>query len=184
MNITRSLLVLALLLLAGSVLGDDLKSGPDKGEKVPELKVFDATGEHKEKDVDYAADRKDKPTVYVFIQAEKWSRPMNRFLKTLDESVKKDDGDYVVAVWLTDKPDESKEYLPKLQQSVKYEATALTCYTGEKAGPKGWNINADAHLTAVVVNKGKIAATTAYQSINETDVRAVLEALKKAKEEK
>jgi len=184
MIITRWLSVLAPLLLAGSVLADDLKSGPDKGEKVPELKVFDATGEHKEKDVDYAADRKDKPTIYVFIQAEKWSRPMNRFLKTLDDSVKKNDGDYIVAVWLTDKPDESKEYLRKLQQSVKYEATALSCYSGEKAGPKGWNINADAHLTVVVVNKGKVAATTAYQSINETDVQAVWEALKKAKEEK
>ena len=165
-------------------MADDLKSGPDNGEKVPELKVYDATGEHKEKDVDYAALRKDKPTIYVFVQADKWSRPMNRFLKTLDESVKKNDGDYIVAVWLTDKADESKEYLPRLQQSVKYEATALTCYTGEKAGPKGWNINADAHLTVVVVNKGKVAATRAYQAINETDVPAVEETFKKAKEDK
>jgi hypothetical protein len=182
MSITRCLLILALFSIAGSALADDLKSGPDKGVKVPELKVYDATGEHKEMDVDYAADRKDKPTIYVFVQAEKWSRPMNRFLKTLDECVKKSDGDYIVAVWLTDKADESKEYLPKLQQSVKYEATALTCYSGEKAGPKGWNINADAHVTVVVVNKGKVAATRAYQAINETDVPAVDEALKKAKE--
>jgi hypothetical protein len=182
MNITRCLPILALFSLAGSALANDLKSGPDKGAMVPELNVYDATGEHQEKEVDCAAERKDKPTSYVFVQAEKWSRPMNRFLKMLDESVKMNNGDYIVAVWLTDKADESKEYLPKLQQSVKYEATALTCYTGEMAGPKGWNINADAHVTVVVVNKGKVAATRAYQAINETDVPAVEEALKKAKE--
>ena len=39
------------------------------------LKVFDATGPLKDKEVDYAAERKGKPTVYVFIQADKWDRP-------------------------------------------------------------------------------------------------------------
>jgi hypothetical protein len=184
MSLTRTLFILALLLHAGPILAEEIKSGPDKGDKVPELRVYDATGEHKGKEVDYAAERKDKPTIYVFVQAEKWSRPMNRFLKTLDEAVHKDGEASIVAVWLTEKPDESKEYLPKLQQAVKYDATALTCYTGENIGPKGWNVNADAHLTVVVVNKGKVAAATGFQSINETDVPAVEKAFKKAKEDK
>jgi hypothetical protein len=179
---TRGFLILALFLLAGLVRADDLKSGPDPGEKVPELTVYDATGDHKEKDVDYAAERKDKATIYVFVQADKWSRPMNRFLKTLDQAVKDDGAAYIVAVWLTEKPDESKDYLPRLQQSVKYEATALTCYTGEKIGPKGWNINADAHLTVIVTNKCKVARTFAFQTVNETDVPVVTKALEKAKE--
>jgi len=109
---------------------------------------------------------------------------MNRFLKTLDEAVHKDGDAAIVAIWLTEKPEESKEYLPKLQNAVKYEATALTCFTGEKIGPMGWAINNDAHLTAVVVNKGKVAAAFGFQSINETDVPAVERAWKKAKEEK
>jgi hypothetical protein len=41
-------------------------------------------------------------------------------------------------------------------------------------------MNADAHLTAVVANKGKVAATFGYQSINETDVPKVKEALENA----
>jgi len=86
-----------------------------------------------------------------------------------------------VAVWLTDKPDTTKEFLPRVQQSVQYETTALTCFTGEKTGPKDWNVNADAHLTAVVANKGKVVANFGYNSINETDVPKVREALKKAK---
>jgi hypothetical protein len=184
MSLTRCLPLLAPLFFASACLADETKSGPDKGENVSALKVFAATGEQKGKDVDYAAERKDKPTVYVFVQADKWSRPMNRFLKTLDEAVHKDGDAAIVAVWLTEKPDETKEYLPKLQNAVKYEATALTCFTGEKIGPMGWAINSDAHLTVVVVNKGKAAAAMGFQSINETDVPGVEKALKKAKEEK
>jgi hypothetical protein len=179
----KYLLSLALLLFAASAWAQDVVSGPTKGEKVPALMVFDATGTHKDKDVDYAADRKDKPTLYVFIQADKFSRPMNRFLKVLDGKVKEDLGEYayIVAVWLTDKPDTAKEFLPRVQQSVQYETTALTCFTGDKTGPKDWNVNADAHLTAVVANKGKVVTNFGYNSINETDVPKVREALKKAK---
>ena len=59
-------------------------------------------------------------------------------------------------------------------------ATALTCFTGNKDGPRDWNINGDAHLTVVVVHEGKVAATFGYRSVNETDVPAVRDVLKKA----
>ena len=181
----HAILCLALLSAAAAARAQDIVSGPATGEKVPALKVFDATGENADKDVDYAAERKDKPTVYLFVRADKFDRPMNRFMKTLDGAVKKDFADtYVVAVWLTDDTAKTKALLPRVQQSVGYEATALTCYTGGAEGPKGWNVNADAHLTAVVVNKGKVAATFAYLSLNETDVPKVKEALQKAVKEK
>src|SRR5262249_7426330 len=152
----------------------DIESGPPKSEKVPALKVFDATGTFKDKDVDYAGERKDKPTIYILIQADKWTRPMARFLKTLDEAVKKNSEDgYLVAVWLTDDADKTKEYLPRAQQSLNLEVTALTCFTGEKVGPKGWNVNDMAHITVAVVNKGKVTATFGYASINDTEVRKV-----------
>jgi hypothetical protein len=175
------LLGFSLALLANPARAQDVTSGPDKGAKVPELKVFDATGAHKDKDVDYAGERKDKPTIYLFVNAEKFDRPMNRFMKTLDGIVKKDfEGAYVVAVWVGGDVDKTKERLPLVQKSVDYEATALTVFTGAKEGPKGWNVNGDAHLTAVVANKGKVAATFGYQSLNETDVPKVKEALEKA----
>jgi hypothetical protein len=160
-------------------------SGPERGSGVPALKVYDATGPHRDKEVDYAADRHDKPTVYVFVNAEKFDRPMNRFLKALDGAVKKDfGGAYVVAVWVRGDADKTKELLPRVQQSVQYEATALTLFACAREGPKGWNVNADAHLTAVVTNKGKVAATFGYRSVNETDAPKVKEALGKAIEGK
>lgn len=169
------------LALASSLWAQEVTTGPEKGAKVPGLKVFDATGMHKDKEADYAAERAGKPTVYLFIDAEKFDRPMNRFMKTLDGTVAKDfEGAYIVAVWLTSDPEKTKALLLRVQQSVQYESTALTLFPGAKEGPKGWGVNADAHLTAVVAIKGKVAATFGYRSINETDVPKIKEALKKA----
>jgi hypothetical protein len=173
--------VLVSLLLASTSPAQDVTSGPEKGAKVPGLKIFDATGTHKDNEADYVTERASKPTVYLFIDAEKFDRPMNRFMKKLDGIVAKDfEGAYVVAVWLTADADKTKALLPRVQQSVHYEATALTLFTGAKEGPEGWAVNADAHLTAIVANKGKVAASFGYRSINETDVPSVKEALEKA----
>jgi hypothetical protein len=181
MHASRLLMTLATFLLASSAGGQDVSSGPEQGKKVPALKVFAATGPHKDKEVDYAAERKEKPTIYIFIQAEKWDRPMARFVRKLDDTLQKKDEDYpVVAVWLTDHPDKTKAYLPIAQQSLRFQKTVLTCFTGEQAGPKDWNINSDAHVTAVVTAKGTVASTFGYRSINETDAPAVLDAYKKA----
>jgi hypothetical protein len=179
--VMRFCLLLAVpLLVPAASRAQDLSSGPEKGTKVPELKVYDATGAHAEKEVDYTKERKDKATIYLFVNADKFDRPMNRFMKTLDGDLKKDvEGAYVVAVWLTSDADKTREYLPKVQQSVGYEVTALTVFP-DKAGPKGWNINADAHLTAVVAHKGQVTTTFAYQSVNETDAPKVKEALQRA----
>jgi hypothetical protein len=160
----------------------DVPSGPAKGKAVPPLKVFAATGPHQDKEVDYAKERGAKPTVFVFIPADKWSRPLARFLKKLDEAVPKVGEDAaVVAVWLADDPAKTKAYLPVAQNSLQLQATALTCFTEDKEGPKGWGINADAHATAVVTARGKVAAVFGYRSVNETAVPAVRDALHKAR---
>jgi hypothetical protein len=173
----------ALLVVATSAPAQDVSSGPDKDAKVPALKVFDATGPNKDKHVDYAAARKNKPTIYLLIRADKFDRPMNRFMKGLDGQVKKDSEDaYIIAVWLTDDVDKAKERLPAVQQSVQYENTALTIFTDGKDGPENWHPNADAYLTVVLANKGKVAATFGYQSVNETDVKAVRAAFRKSVE--
>lgn len=172
---------LAILLLMASARAQDLVSGPDKDKPVPALQVFAATGPLEDKDVDYAAQRKEQPTVYLFIQANKFSRPMARFMRTLDEETRKlGEAPYIVAVWLTSDLEKTKQYLPRAQQSVRFERTALTCFTGDKGGPKDWNLNDDADLTAVVAKKGKVAAVFGYRSINETDAAKVVAALKKA----
>src|SRR5262245_62638259 len=104
---------LTLVLIAFPIFAD-VASGPKEGDKAPELKVYAVTGESKEKDVNYTELRKDKPTVYVFVRADKWDRPMFRFVKTLDEKL--GDAGLVVAVWLRDDADKSKQDLPDIWQ--------------------------------------------------------------------
>jgi len=177
---------LATILLVGvtcsSARAADAASGPAKDTKVPALKVFDATGEHAGQYIDYAQDRGDKPTVYVFIVAERWGRPMARFLRELDKQVANwDPQAYVVAVWLSHDAAKGKEYLPRAQQSIKLRATALTVFDGDSAGPQPWSIDTGADMTAVVASGGKVAATGGYVSVNETLASEVFQALQKTK---
>jgi hypothetical protein len=185
---TRVLLAVGVLLGVSLIAtAQDVDSGPKKGEKVPALKVYDATGENKEKTVDYAGLRKDKPTVYLLIGSGddakgKFDRPMFRYIKELDTTVGKELEDvYLVVVWLSEDEDKTKEYLPKI--STYFTSSALTVFKG-KDGPKGWDVNNDAHLTVIVGNKGKVTARFGYNSVNDTDVPAVMKELKKVAKEK
>jgi hypothetical protein len=172
----KRFLAVALVALLGTVMARaDPTSGPKDGDKVAPLKVYAVSGDPKDTEVEYADLRKEKPTVYVFVSAKNFDRPMFRYLKKLDESLE-DDG-LVVAVWLTDDADKSKDYLPKLAQY--FNRTALTVF-GATAGPKDWGMNPDAHLTAVVAHKGKVVKSFGYLSLNETDVPEVVRTLKKA----
>ncbi|WP_439622700.1 hypothetical protein [Gemmata sp.] len=182
--------VLAALVLVAPGVRADVESGPKAGEKVPALKAFGVVGSVEGKEADFAADRKDAPTVYLFVKAEDGGlpvggRPLGRFMKALDTEAGKLDGVAVVAVWLGDKAfDKHKEYLPKINMSLKFERTSLAAFDGDKAGPNNWAVNADAHLTAVVVHKGNVVKSFAYESVNETDVTAVVNELKKATDKK
>jgi hypothetical protein len=178
-SLMRVVLTVGFLLAIGAAALADVASGPKEGEKAAALPVYAVTGDPKEKDVDYITTRKDKPTVYVFVNQEKWGRPMFQFIKKLDELLPDVTEEAApVAVWLTDKPDDAKAYLPKISQY--FNGTSLTVFTGDKAGPKDWGINLDAHVTAVLVNKGKVVASFGYQSVNGTDAEGVRDSLKKA----
>ena len=177
-------------LLVGPGLRADDDSGPKAGEKVAKLKAYGVVGPVEKKDADFAAERKDGPTVYLFVAAEEGGmpvggRPAARFMKKLDEEIGKVDGAAVVAIWLGDKAfDKHKDYLPKINMSLSFEKTQLAAFDGQKSGPDGWAINGDTHITAVVVNKGKVAKSFAYVSVNEKDVREVIGELKKAIDKK
>ncbi len=157
-------------------------SGPAVGEKIDKLEVFDATGTHTGKSVDYSKDRGEKPTVYVFIVKDRWSRPIARFLRKLDETAGKVDGAYVVAVFLTDDDKATREYLPRAQQSIQLSNTALCSYADMNTGPGAWGINNQVAVTAVVAKGGKVIATLAEDSVNETSVKPLAAALVPPKE--
>jgi len=171
---------LAALILTAPAPADDVKPGPAVGARVAALKVSAVTGPLAGRDVDAAAERKDSPTIYVFVTQGQWDRRAARYLKTLDNGVAKGPAKAeVVAVWLTDQPDPTKGYLAVVQQSLQLKAVSLAA-CAEKGGPAGWNISETDRLTTVVAHAGKVAATFAPKAVGEADADGVLKALAKA----
>jgi hypothetical protein len=153
-------------------------SGPAEKSDVPALKVDAVAGLVTGETKDFAAERKDMPTIYVFVQADKFDRPIGRFLKVLDQELGKDRPDVqVIAVWLTDDVQKSKEYLPRAQMSISLTQTVWSVYTGDKAGPTGWNIDVASSVTAVVADGMKVIKSFEYISVNDTVVPDVLKVL-------
>lgn len=174
----RIVFVVLAFVMSSSYAWADVNSGPGEGNTVEKFKVTVVAGESSDKELDFVTERKEKPTVFVFVAADKFSRPMARFIKKLDEKLMSDRTDVdIVAVWLTDDVNKSKDYLPKAFQSLKTTRTAWSVFNGEKTGPNNWGINPDADITVVVCDCTKAKFSKGYLSINETEVPKVFETL-------
>lgn len=169
--------LMALVLTAGTITAADVESGPKEKADIPALKVTFATGTHEGKEIDLPGERKDAATVYLFITSDKFDRPVARFIKELDGKLgTANDKAVAYAVWVGGEAERSREYLPRVNQSLKFEKTELA-WTTDKT-PEGWGLNDEASLTVVVAKEKKAAKVFAWRSVNETDVKNVLEALK------
>jgi hypothetical protein len=170
------------MLIAASQARAQLNSGPDPGTDISPLRVAVITGENAGETLDVAQRRGAMPAVYIFIQADKWDRPLARFLRALDDDLRKDRTDIAVIVtWLTDDAEAAKNYLPKAQQSLQLAQTSLAVFLGDKNGPSGWSIHTGAHLTAVIASDSRVVAKFAFRSLNETNVPEVVAKLPPAK---
>ena len=155
-------------------------AGPEVGRKLSPLKVevLQAGGGYMADDIATAA--AEKPVVYLLVPAKKWDRPVARFMKTLDDKLASFSATAIVhAVWLTADVGASKEYLPRAAQSLQFKNVSLAVFSDE-SGPEGWQPAGDGQLTVVVANKGRVASTFSFASVNETDVPKVGEAITKA----
>ena len=157
----------------------DVASGPKAGDKVAALKVAAVVGPWAGKEIDVPAERKDKPTVYVFVTEGHWNRPAARYLKTVESGLAKSSADAeLVVVWLTDQPEQTKDYLRQVQQSLRFGTAVTLGVCTDKGGPAGWNISETDRLTTVVAHGGKFAASFAPKAVGESDAEGVLAALK------
>ena len=167
------------VLLFAATAWADVESGPTVGEAVPALKVQAVVGSAAGKELDYAAERKAEPTIYLLVERTRFSRPMARFMKELDGKLgDAPQGTQIVAVWLTDDLAKTKAYLPVAQMSLNFSNTALAVVDGV-ASPDGWGLHPDADLTVVVAVDGKVAKRWGFVSVNDTLVPQVIEAFKK-----
>lgn len=158
-----------------------LDSGLPPEIALPALKVHSVTGESAGELVDFSKNRGEKPTLYFFLPSHRWSRPMARLLRELDNEIaNRIDGAHICAVWLTTDITESKEYLPRAQMSLKLENTSLTVFDGNEYGPGEWGINTEKDVTVVLANGGKSIQSHSYVSANETLAKTILDEFEKA----
>lgn len=156
-------------------------AGPKVGEQVPKLAAAVLQADTNYEDADLAATSREKFVVYLLVNSAKFDRPIARFLKTLDMKLREYGATpELVDVWITADADQTREYLPKVRQSLQFEHTTLAIVADDGNGPADWNVTSDASLTVVVADRGKVAAVFEYQSTNETDVPKVGEAISKA----
>ncbi|MEX2139414.1 MAG: hypothetical protein WD894_09145 [Pirellulales bacterium] len=187
----RACLIAAILVIAQCAWAD-VDSGPTPGEKVPPLKVLAVVvdgetkeSENKETQADLSKERAEKPTLYLFVRADRFTRPVARTMKTLDQEVDKLGGETkLVAVWLTDDKQKTKDYLPTAQRVLDFDATTLALHPDLTTGPEHWGINSDADLTVVVTGDKKVAARFGFVAPNERVTRQVLAELKKVAKKK
>jgi hypothetical protein len=177
---TGCVIIIALFV---SVRSQAVAAGPEVGKDVPKLPGAVLGADVNYEDADLAAKSRDKFVVYLLVNSAKWDRPIARFLKTLDTKLP----EYaatpeLIAVWVTADAAQTKEYLPKVRQSLQFERTTLAAFADDGNGPADWNASADASLTVVLTDQGKTVETFEFVSTNETDVPQVGEAIKKAVE--
>jgi hypothetical protein len=174
-RIVSNVLTLFAVIAAQAAAVAQTNSGPSVGSKLEPLNVKAITGSNAGETIDFVKAREGKPTVYVFIQADKWDRPVARFLKTLDQDLGMDRQEVaIITTWLTDDVEKTSEYLPRAQQSINLSQTTLAVYPGDKGGPPGWSINDSFHLTAIIAAGNRVVASFAYRSLNETNVPEVV----------
>lgn len=181
--VIKKLLAIVIALTTSCVLSSLDYRGQVWADELKPFKVHAATGDHAGKEVDFLQERKDATTVYVFVNAAEWTRPVARYVKKLDEAVAAGIPEAadarLVIVWLSDDAAKGKEYLPKAQMSLQLARGDWAVFEGEKSGPGDWNIDIASALTTIVVKKGKETGRFPYRFVNETDVPAVVESLKK-----
>ena len=178
-----ALVTLALAALATAAAPARAQSKPEVGSQATPFKVFGVTGQFDGKEVELAARPAEHRQLFLFVAADTWDRPTGRYLKKLDDALLKGiegvDAIDVYAIWLTATPQDAKDYLPKAQQSMRLGQTSLAVFEGPEQGPDGWGLDPEAYLTAVLVQNGKVTASFAYRSTNDTNVPALVETIRK-----
>jgi hypothetical protein len=168
--------------LGPSATFDQIESGPKADSKPEPFPVFMVTGDLAGKTVEVLTGRQDLPTLVLVLPKEHWGRPVARFVKALDRELEKGvegaGGAAAVAVWLSDDVANTKDYLPRAQQSLVLTKTALSVFEGSRFGPPSWSLNDAAHVTAVVTRGDRVVKSLAFESVDEDDVRDVIKTLR------
>lgn len=173
---------LPLLLLLSWIDDKEIVAGPELNKPIPSLKTLQIVGDHADKEIDWKETAKTKPTLIVFVRSDKWDRPVARVLKQLDDALiaaRKDLPDaHVAIVWISKEGERAKEYLPKVQQSLKMQVSSWNHFNGEVYDASGWQLSGDGALNIVLVKDNKAVWGRAFSTMQESIARQAMKELK------
>lgn len=173
---------LVCLLLPLPLDDKEIVAGPESNKPVPSLKTLQVVGDHADKDVDWKELSEKKPTLLVFVRSDKWDRPVARVLKQVDDALiaaRKDLPDvHIGIVWISKDAEKAKEYLPKVQSSIKLQASSWNFFNGEVYDATGWQLSGDGAINLVHIKEGKAVWGRAYSTMQESIARQAIMALK------
>ena len=164
----------AAVVLSLPVMAEELKSGPQTGEKVPgPFHPLNVTGEHKGEKFCQFCTNGDNPVAMVF--ARENSDSLAKLVKKIDEATiknkDKEMGSFVV--FLSDS-DKLEGALKKMADTAKIEKTVLSI--DNPAGPKNYKVSADADVTVVLYVDRKVKANYAFKKgeLKDSDIEKVI----------
>lgn len=174
---------LSLLLLCSWIDDKEIVAGPELNKPIPSLKTLQIVGDHADKEIDWKETAKTNYMLIVFVRSDKWDRPVARVLKQLDDALvaaRKDLPDaHIVIVWVSKDGERAKEYLPKVQQSLKMQVSSWNHFNGEVYDASGWQLSGDGALNIVLVNDNKAVWGRAFSTMQESITRQVMAELKR-----
>lgn len=173
---------LSLLLLSAWIDDKDIVAGPELNKPIPSLKTLQIVGDHADKEIDWKETAQTKSTLIVFVRSDKWERPVARVLKQLDDALiaaRKDLPDaHIGIVWVSKDAEKAKDYLPKVQQSIKLQASSWNHFNGEVYDATGWQLSGDGALNIVLVKGNKTIWGRAFSTMQEGIVKQTMAQLK------
>jgi hypothetical protein len=116
----------------------------------------------------------------ICVFARKTSEPLASLVKQIDEKIgEKNDTLKSFVVVMTKDGDKTEEALKKLAKEASVKHVPLTMI-GEKDGPPDYEISADADVTVLMWNQGKVKVNFAYKGeLTEKDVKTIVSGIPK-----
>lgn len=151
---TRAIVTIVISLACGYSVsrGDEPVSGPKVGDAAAAFEMEVATGDEAGKTLDPIKPLKDKPVLVIFIS--EMNRPGFGLLQMLDKygRLRQPEGLEVLIVRVSDDAAGAAKHAKILHDLYDVKSTAGVA-TGGKAGPKDYNLNEEAQMTVLLVNK-------------------------------
>lgn len=161
MRKTRLIAVFAALAFAVTALAaDNIKSGPQPGEKVPgPFEPLNVTGSSAGQKACLFCKNGNNPVVMIF--ARECSEPVTKLIKRVDQTTAehKDQKMGSFVVFLSDSP-EMKDKLKELADREQIRECVLSMQ--EPTGPEAYKVSPDADVTVVLYTKRQVKANHAF----------------------